>query len=474
VEGYELKIALLRKLGRQADIVPSLEQYVQSDPHNTTLKLLLARQYEAAGRAGRAERIYQDVIKEGPSADAYRGLFHLYQNTRGTDGMEQVLFMLDDALKTAGKKDNDADKSGAAAKARVMLLVLRDDRSLVGPLLGAAERYLRGSGKLGYETRHLLAVLAGRANQLDRAEQFYRRCLPAPPQNEAAVYNGLLRVLWQGHKYAAIAEVCRRGLREARATRPLVFHLDLALALPHLGQMKDAITHADTAVRLAGDDLKLFARLRRVSVLNMAEKYEAAIAECRDLLKEYKQPADVHDIRYLLSSVYTSARELAKAEDELRRLIRTNPDDATAYNDLGYLWADQNKNLEEAEEYIRKAIALDRRQKKTGPAVGADEDRDNAAYVDSLGWVLFRRGQLEAGRRELEKAVTLPDGDDDPVVWDHLGDVYFRLDQPGRARAAWHKAITLYEVEKRRTMDYRYKEIKHKLKLLEGEPETQP
>ena len=94
--------------------------------------------------------------------------------------------------------------------------------------------------------------------------------------------------------------------------------------------------------------------------------------------------------------------------------------------------------------------------------------------MDSLGWVLFRRGKFDEARKELERAAALPGGDDDPVVWDHLGDVYFRLDQPGRARAAWHKAITLYEVEKRRTMDYRYKEIKHKLKLLEGEPETQP
>ena len=55
-----------------------------------------------------------------------------------------------------------------------------------------------------------------------------------------------------------------------------------------------------------------------------------------------------------------------------------------------------------------------------------EEDQDTAAFVDSLGWVLFRRGEIEAARKELERATTLPDGDD-PVIWDHLGDVYQRL-----------------------------------------------
>ena len=72
---------------------------------------------------------------------------------------------------------------------------------------------------------------------------------------------------------------------------------------------------------------------------------------------------------------------------------------ATVNNDLGYIWADQNKNLAEAEARIRKAIELDRRSKKPGPfgaGFGANP-ADNAAYVDSLGWVLYRKGD----RREL-------------------------------------------------------------------------
>jgi tetratricopeptide (TPR) repeat protein len=93
-----------------------------------------------------------------------------------------------------------------------------------------------------------------------------------------------------------------------------------------------------------------------------------------------------------------------------------------------------------------------------------DSDRDNAAYVDSLGWVLFRKGDWKSARRELETAVSLPSGDDDPVVWDHLGDVYFRLKEVEKAGNAWKTAIELYESGGRRRPDERYREIKEKLR----------
>ena len=99
--------------------------------------------------------------------------------------------------------------------------------------------------------------------------------------------------------------------------------------------------------------------------------------------------------------------------------------------------------------------------------VDFDEDKDNAAYIDSLGWILFRRGHLEDARKELERAITLGDGDD-PTIYDHLGDVYLRLRQVERARTAWRQALTLYERDGVRTMDKRYKDLQRKYKLLDS------
>src|SRR5262249_46813913 len=146
-------------------------------------------------------------------------------------------------------------------------------------------------------------------------------------------------------------------------------------------------------------------------------------------------------------------------------------------------------NLEEAETLIRKAIELDREQKKSKVSkegeeaenpdedeakknkpkehrIGIDDDQDHAAYVDSLGWVLFRRGKFEEAQKELERAVKLTDGGDDPVIWDHLGDVYLRLGKKPQAKAAFDRSLKMWEVDKRRKQDDQYKELVQKRKLL--------
>ena len=84
-----------------------------------------------------------------------------------------------------------------------------------------------------------------------------------------------------------------------------------------------------------------------------------------------------------------------------------------------------------------------------------------------LGWVLFRKGQIEAARHELERATQLPDGDD-PVIWDHLGDVQYRLGDRAKARAAWQTARRLYAAQRNPAGDDRPAEVERKLKLVIG------
>jgi Flp pilus assembly protein TadD len=206
---------------------------------------------------------------------------------------------------------------------------------------------------------------------------------------------------------------------------------------------------------------------QRIAILTQAERFDQAVTEATALLKDVTQPGDVFDVRHLLSNVYSAARRFPEAEEQLELMLKMDPNDATACNDLGYIWADQGKKLKEAEELIRKALELDRKRRATtGPTVGVDAEGENAAYIDSLGWVLFRRGDFEGARRELERASAMPDGDD-PVIWDHLGDVYHRLEMTERARTAWQHALGLYEQDGRRRADQRYRDLKQKLKLLE-------
>ncbi len=188
MEGYELRIKLQRELGRQADVLRSLERSARADRNNTALQLLLAREYRKAGRATQAEPIYQRLLESSPTPEVYRGLFRLYQEDKAR-GADTLLEQLDKALGQATDDNADEKKDGAAERAeagqraavhaRAMLAVLRDDGELVKFLMPAAQRRLLSRNGLKYATRLMLANMAARTRQLDAAEALYRSCLAA-------------------------------------------------------------------------------------------------------------------------------------------------------------------------------------------------------------------------------------------------------------------------------------------------------
>ena len=67
-----------------------------------------------------------------------------------------------------------------------------------------------------------------------------------------------------------------------------------------------------------------------------------------------------------------------------------------------------------------------------------EEDPENSAYLDSLGWVLFKRGKAKEALEPLEKAAK---GERlDVTICEHMGDVLFRLQDYARAKEFWIKA----------------------------------
>jgi tetratricopeptide (TPR) repeat protein len=351
----------------------------------------------------------------------------------------------------------------ARDRGRAMLAVLRGDPAIVNALLPEVMRQLRDPKKLTRQTLQFCAALAARARQLDKAEEMFRQCLVrAPLEREAALYGGLLEVLWMQHKHDAVIALCKEALGDkAQATNLELFHRNLALALSEKDKHDEAVAEIDKAIKLAAETARVIERCARARILARAERYDAAVGECDALLKELTQANEIKRVRFTLAAIFTLKGDHDKSNAHLEKVLEDDPNDAEANNDLGYQLADRNRNLDEAEKMIRKAVEVDRLQRREDP-----EAEDNAAYLDSLGWVLFRRGKLDEARDWLEKAVALPQGADDPTVWDHLGDVYFKLDLPGKAKDAWQNAIKLYDHDKRSQKEGRQDEARRKLKMV--------
>jgi tetratricopeptide (TPR) repeat protein len=119
--------------------------------------------------------------------------------------------------------------------------------------------------------------------------------------------------------------------------------------------------------------------------------------------------------------------DYAQAEKHFEKAIKLAPDFAEAMNYLGYMWAEHGMKLERARELIEKAVKADPK---------------NAAYLDSLAWVLFKLNEPKEALPYALKAAELSE-EPDATVYDHIGDIYAALKQLDKAREAWRKSLSL-------------------------------
>jgi tetratricopeptide (TPR) repeat protein len=466
VAPYETKVELLRKLGREKDVIPALRKYAAKEEFNLGLQLLLARELAKDARTRReAEGVYTALVTTNVKPEVYRGLFELY---RADGRMVRALDVYDEAMRTARADDGKGtatQREAAVARVQAMQSALRKDRELAGAFLTEAVTELALEKNRSTSTWLVLASLAAQARQLDTAERLFRPCLKnPPPNNEQLVYSGLIRVLMLQRKYDDVVAVCKSALSGPRPRNVSANYLEswLAEALAKQGDLEQALIHADKAVKGTNDDYEVDFRCEKATILAQAERFDEAVRECEQTLQKFPRMKNALQIRQTLANAYSLKGDHAKSEEQLRLILESDPDIPLSNNNLGYQMAERNVNLDEAERLVRRAIDLDRAERKV-----ADDGGDNGAYLDSLGWVLFRKGKPAEAREWLEKAAALPDVADDPTVWDHLGDVYARLDQPAKAKEAWQKALKLFDTPGRRKIDPKKTEIETKLKTLE-------
>ncbi len=111
------------------------------------------------------------------------------------------------------------------------------------------------------------------------------------------------------------------------------------------------------------------------------------------------------------------------SENDLRIIISKQPENAAALNALGYTLADQTERYEEAEALIRQAYIL---------------QPEEAAIVDSMGWISYRRGRLEKAEEFLRRAWAL---ERNPEIGAHLGEVLWARGKQEAARTIWRDAL---------------------------------
>lgn len=480
---YERLAKLLRAAGRTDDIAPELRKYASRDKQNAALAAVLAAEL-ARSTLTRAEademfaKLTNKTVKVvDPEVIAIITRSH-FDNDRPVEiikDLDRAFALLKEEPKAPKVPDTVEaadEKARAGEKARAYADAIATRPGDVQTLLRAAAADLRSGNKRVHSTYFFLGALAAKHDELKLAAlQFREAAQTAPPAAQWDAYTSWFQVLRSAHNVTEIETVCRRALAAGELNGfELLFNFHLALALAEQGadpvKAAEALKVADKLAGQGGDLNKLTVVLRRHAVLCALGKWDEAIDYGKKLLEEFDAPADRTRVRHAQVQAYSGAKKHADSEATLRTLLDDDPDDTQALNALGYQLADQGRNLDEAERLVRHALAVDRiDRRKSGAA-----EIDNAIYRDSLGWVLFRKGQLAEAKAELEKAAGLAAGAVNPEVWDHLGDVLFRLNEKTKAKQAWEKAKELYEADARTSSrgrrDGRLDEVGRKLKRV--------
>jgi tetratricopeptide (TPR) repeat protein len=158
----------------------------------------------------------------------------------------------------------------------------------------------------------------------------------------------------------------------------------------------------------------------KAALLEDTDKAPEAIALLQLALERFP---DHPGVRYQIALIQEKAGLGRESVKNLESLIKERPEDASLLNALGYSLADHNQKLPRAEALIRKAL-------QASP--------DNPAFLDSLGWVLFRRGDIPGALPHLERAYRIfPDAE----IASHWGELLWVSGKQSDARALWARSL---------------------------------
>lgn len=333
------------------------------------------------------------------------------------------------------------------ARARVLqaqLAARAGDWAMAKAILQQALRVDPGNSHL----RLVLAEQLVREGNHKAAEQQFRRILRKEPEHEDAAF-GLAMALLQSHQEDAARKVLTHLAEGSRWSAQAAYYLGLVEsrhnhyeeALNWFEQVNSGALAMDAQVNAVSALMALHRDADAVEKLGQLRKrfpeealrfflMEAEIltrngdyAGAFDVLTESLQALPGRpELLYTRALVAEHLDRLDVMEQDLNELLTQDPNDANALNALGYTLADKSNRYSEALSLLTRALAL---------------RPDEAAILDSYGWLQYRMGNHESAIEYLRRAYQ---HNQDAEIAAHLGEVLWVSGKRSEAKAVWRKA----------------------------------
>ncbi len=268
-----------------------------------------------------------------------------------------------------------------------------------------------------------LATVYHEAGNDTQAIEYYRKMLDLGDDSAERGYGGLVDI-YRGQKdwqqATAVAKEAVQKLPKDRSLKMLY-----ASQLADMGQPDAALEQVKSLLKgnSSPDDRDVYMTLAQM--YTRMKRWPDAEQAMDQAEKLSVKPEDKEAVQFLRASSYERQKKYDQAEAVVRKILSADPTNAGTLNYLGYMMADHGVQLNEALDYVKKAVQLE-------PA--------NGAYLDSLGWAYFKLGKYDLAEENLVKATQHEMGDD-PTVQEHLGDLYQKTGRLKQAVTHWEHAL---------------------------------
>ncbi len=453
-ESLQILLDLYGATNRSDSLTSRLNELSENTPDATGVRMFLGQVLLDQGKSSEASAVYQAILDSTGEADAYLGLIRVAVTKQDSN---ELIATVNRAARSRIRIEElvplvvSITTSDEFAKNIVSTCqTIYDEKpgdlhplvpyfcALIAEALKQPKEesaLLKAALELNPDRGLLEMVLEKYGlSQLTLSEyamaaKIFEQLLAIPGIEDGVRVNTLFRI---SGAYASIEDLsaARQALREALGMLPdepqLLARLAMVEAMDGKLEVAEKLLEKSLLGLAEDSELLVDTRIRLASIYARQEKWDEAIKQY--LLATESPTANTETLRLVrmgLSNAYVQSGDMSQGQKVLEDIYAEDPTDPGVNNDLGYLYADQGKELEKAEQMIRIAVA---------------DQPDNPAYLDSLGWVLFKLGKNEEALEPLKKANGDPDYRDATLL-EHQGDVHQALQQTKEANDLWSQSL---------------------------------
>lgn len=447
---YHIKLAeIYLRDGQSDNAVQALERAATYFPTDVDLLVIKAGTLAEMGDYGASNAVYERILAiTGPEMQLF---FQMYRNTVMENDSEAGIAILEQAL--------ELDRSNAVVIQTLGGLYLeRGDSEQAKALFESAiEQGLRSA-----EIKIGLADVYIQQGQWDMAGGFIREMIEDPgmseqvkgeliqfmvtqfmrdPSNEllsestASIIEAYVEAYPENPESHALAADFFLMMRNTQAAIPRLRETvrlmpENEAAWQQLTQLyysesmfEELIAIADEAEYWVPEDP--FIRFFVGVAYSLTDDNANAIVWLQKATEVPARPNFKSVIWGVLGDTFEGADDWPAAVEAYQQAIALDPENSTALNNYAYFLSVRNEQLEKAYDMALRAVAM---------------EPENSAYLDTLGWIYYKKGNLEKAYEYIRLSIQ-NGGDNSATVLEHMGDVYRDKGDMDNARLWWSRAL---------------------------------